>query len=1033
MKKRSIEGYWLGGYYMPPSLYFYANLGTIQLNKGESNVKKFDRPWLRDLEWLIFRYYTAIRGFSGFELDDEYSSHMALLNPELDDETLFTLYPSTKRLDGTRKEFISPMSNLEMRHPYSKGRALFYNQAWNGMMMGSRDTGKALWNFERVYTESGEKFMEDVTVGDKIYGADGKLTTITAVHPQGKIQLYKVSFRDGRYVHACENHLWTVYKRGKLVTVSTKEMMSDLCSKREKTYKVSSGKECNYFLPKSDPIEFPKKNLPIDPYTLGVLLGDGSLTQAISITTADKELLEYIPYKTTKWKSKYAYGVEGLSENIKALKLNSRSEFKFIPEIYKRSSVEQRLELIRGLMDTDGSCDKNGFIEFSSSSFQLAYDTLEVLRSLGIICSIKKRETKRLDNYRIFILTSEPIFKLKRKLNRLKSKSTHKKTAITSIEPSFIDDATCVEVDNEDRLFLTSNYIPTHNSYSVGVGMALKEWLFDGATVYNEESITHPSAVDITVGAEDSQKSSLMMTKMKIALERLPGSRIINGRLYPSPISKQYQGSWIVGKQIVAEYQKKYPGGWKTVGSQSVLKHRSFKDNPFADQGARNLLIVLEEIGMFNLLKQVFYNTRDNLQDGDRKIGSLFMLGTGGDMEAGGTEDSRDMFYNPEVFDILYFDDIWENRGHIALFVPATMAVNRFKDERGFTDMEKATKYWLQKRESARTSSKGSDVLSKLMQYRPLVPSEIFLSRESSVFPSVELQKRLSDVRDNKIYDLLEKRVELFFDPKSIYNGVDYKINDRLTAINEHPWKHDNVEGATVIYELPHLIDDRVPQGAYVIGCDAFKDNANGGSSFAAIYVMKTSKYPTVVGYEEIVASYIGRPYMGMSEVCETLYKLSLFYGNATIYFENTAGNIKGYFEKIRRLDLLAAQPTSVLNRRSSQATTSSSVIYGYPMSNDKIKWEALQYARTWLLQERESGTNITKRNLDLIPDPYLLQQLISFNLDGNFDAVMGFIGCIIGLEELHAKSRSKEEQEQYSSLDQEFVKVFSINKHLFK
>ncbi len=80
-------------------------------------------------------------------------------------------------------------------------------------------------------------------------------------------------------------------------------------------------------------------------------------------------------------------------------------------------------------------------------------------------------------------------------------------------------------------------------SYSVGIGMGLKEWLFDGATVYNKETIERPAAVDITVGAEDSQKSTLMLTKARLALERLPGSTIINGKLYPSPFAKQYQGS----------------------------------------------------------------------------------------------------------------------------------------------------------------------------------------------------------------------------------------------------------------------------------------------------------------------------------------------------------------------------------------------------------------------------------------------------------------------------------------------------------
>jgi len=104
-------------------------MGTIQLNKGESNIKTFARPWLRDLEWKVFRYYTACRGFSGFELDEEYSSHYALLNEDFDDEYLTRNFPSTINSDGERKQFLHPIDNLEMQHPYHKGRALFNNQA----------------------------------------------------------------------------------------------------------------------------------------------------------------------------------------------------------------------------------------------------------------------------------------------------------------------------------------------------------------------------------------------------------------------------------------------------------------------------------------------------------------------------------------------------------------------------------------------------------------------------------------------------------------------------------------------------------------------------------------------------------------------------------------------------------------------------------------------------------------------------------------------------------------------------------------
>lgn len=565
-------------------------------------------------------------------------------------------------------------------------------------------------------------------------------------------------------------------------------------------------------------------------------------------------------------------------------------------------------------------------------------------------------------------------------------------------------------------------------TYMVGTGAVLHQWLINGATEYTEKSIVKPRTIDITVGAELAHYSTNMLTKTKFALDNLPGTQIINGRRYPSPLSQRYRGSWQPGNQIEAYYKIKYPGGWEEAGSKSTIRHRTFRDNPFADQGTRPVAIVLEEIGMFSNLREVYSNTKDNLRDGLRKTGTLLMLGTGGDMESG-TLDAAEMFYEPTAYDILPHEDVWEHRGNIGFFVPAYLALNDHKDEWGYTILDSAMAELQKSRDKAKTGRGGSEALNKEIQYRPWVPSEIFLSKTANVFPTTELRRRLSEVQTHKVYDLLEKKVELYFDSKSPYNGVNYKIDNSLVAISQFPWKHDNREGAIVIYELPHLIDNAVPGEAYVIGCDPFRDNtASTGESFAAIYVMKTNKYPSTVGHNEIVAAYVGRPYMGVSVVNEILYKLSLFYGNAKIYFENAVGNIKDYFDKMRRLDLLARQPATVLNRKASHEALDTN-IYGYPMSNDKIKWEALQYLRSWLLQERDEN----HRNLDLIPDPFLLQQLIAFNLDGNFDGVMGFLGCIIGLEETHNMSvRKSRNDDQLSQVQKDFRNLIVNNKRLF-
>jgi hypothetical protein len=706
--RRCVLGHWEGGTWMPPSLYYYINFHTIRLNKDEHTATKmFAQPHLRDLEWYFFRHYTEARGFSGFSLDQENSSHRILLDPDISIETLKKKYPNTITPDGRRKNYIPARSYMTSSFDQPMGDPLFENQLQNFMMLGSRDIGK---------------------------------------------------------------------------------------------------------------------------------------------------------------------------------------------------------------------------------------------------------------------------------------------------------------------------------SYSVS-GLIAHNFIFSGAV--SLDGLYNPEASEILVGAEKSDKSADILKKVRDALDLLPGKQTIytgtGERTYPSPLNKRYRGSWDVNKEIVAEYKKKSQGAWTSTGSKTSIKHRSFNSDSFAAQGTRPLLMVLEEVGMFSNLKDVYVNSVDALRRGLRKTGMLMMLGTGGDMEKG-TLDASEMFYEPDKYDLLPFEDVWEGRGKIAYFVPAYLALDNHKNSNGESDIEAAKNELLKVRKRKQGNNTSSEALNKEMQYRPLVPSEMFLSKSANVFPTAELRRRLSEVQTHKIYDHTEKKVNLFFDPKSKYNGVNYDVDPRLDAISVFPYDGDAREGAVVIYEFPKLIDDKVPDGAYIIGCDPFKDDSQTGQSLASIYVMKTSKYPSTIGYDEIVASYIGRPYLGKNQVNETLHKLSLFYGNAKIYFENAVGNVKDYFEKVRRLDLLARQPVTVFNRKASY-DSSPQIVYGYPMSNQKIKWEALQYLRMWLLEEREEN----KRNLDLIIDPGLLQELISFTMEGNFDRVMSLVGCIIGMEETRNLAKRKLQSEQETSqIQKDFERLIVNNKNLF-
>lgn len=590
--------------------------------------------------------------------------------------------------------------------------------------------------------------------------------------------------------------------------------------------------------------------------------------------------------------------------------------------------------------------------------------------------------------------------------------------------------------ENQSRDFMMMGSRGFGKSYSVGVGIVLHEWLFDGQTqcVFSDERKDWVSPKSVTVvGAGDSKYSNDLLKKTSYALKELPGTQVIGNRKYPSPFAKKFSGSWNTNGDIVARYKKKIGGKWEWTGSFSEIKHRSFNDNPFAANGIRAGVMVFEEIGMFSNLISSRNASVECQMNGSNKFGSMMFLGTGGDMDKG-TVDASLMFNDPESFNLITFQDDWENTGKIGYFVPAYMGLNDYKDENGFTVKEPAIKYLEEHRAKLRENKSGGAAIDDELQNRPLVPSEVFLTKKGNIFPVDALRSRLIQLKSDDNFRFVEKPVTLYFDKKAP-NGVWYKLDveRKLMPLNNFPLTEKqakNRDGCVVIYEFPVTENGRTPSDMYIIGHDPYASDDPDGNSLGAIYVLKNKKY-LKHGHDEIVASFVGRPYEGRHIINEIIYKLSLFYGNAKIYFENVRGNVKEYFEKIKRLDLLAIQPTTVLNnKKASHESTTKSRVYGYPMSNRKMKEECAQYVRDWLVEERgedEEGNLI--RNLDLIPDMGLILELTSFNYEGNFDRVMAFMGCVIGLEETHNQYISRvENKKEDKTLD-----FIVNNRSLFK
>lgn len=452
-----------------------------------------------------------------------------------------------------------------MHHPYHKGVPLYENEAHNLLMLGSRDTGKAISIDTDLPTLTGSIKMRDISVGDKILSIDGQETAVLGVYPQGLRTGYRLIFSDGRELEVDKDHINTFYdinKRG-LVNLTTSEILDNYKYAHKR-----SGHTYRFSLPQIDPINYPEKTFKLPPYLVGVLIGDGTITTLTpKIATEDLEILDHIRdvtpgvfFKKDPTNCNYTirvakefynlYGVKNKSQNpirqeLVKLGLNVTCKDKFIPEQYLFSSYAQRLELLRGLLDTDGSVTKSGNIEFISSNSKLSGQVVTLCRSLGIRCQLgtsKGTGYSKEPYYRVYINTSIPVFKLKRKLERLKTKRIPK-VSLIDIKCIGEIETQCIKVDHPSSLFLaTKDYIPTHNTYMVGIGVVLHQWLFNGR-VYTDEDVSNRGVADITVGAELAHYSTNMLVKTKFALENLPGTKTVNGRRYPAPFEQQYKGA----------------------------------------------------------------------------------------------------------------------------------------------------------------------------------------------------------------------------------------------------------------------------------------------------------------------------------------------------------------------------------------------------------------------------------------------------------------------------------------------------------
>lgn len=346
---------------------------------------------------------------------------------------------------------------------------------WAGMGLGKEQPVS-----EPVLTPSGWRPIGDLVPGDYVYGSSGASVRVMGVFPQGVKDVFRLAFTDGSWTRAGAEHLWSVrtprqkYDGHPGKVLSTEEIMR--VGLRDAQGNLRFG------IPLTAPIQRPETALPIEPYLMGVLLGDGCVRPygAVSITS-DDEILD-------NWDGRYeshescGIGTRHLSTpvlraSIKILGLaGKRSWEKHVPEKYLFGSVGQRLALLQGLLDTDGHPMADGGIEFCSTAEPLVDAVVFLSESLGGIARNKKDRITKFQggfgrkSWRINVklpAEMEP-FRLRRKLDKWVRPTKYPPVRmLASVTPDGREESVCIAVDAVDHLYVTRHHILTHNTTSV--------------------------------------------------------------------------------------------------------------------------------------------------------------------------------------------------------------------------------------------------------------------------------------------------------------------------------------------------------------------------------------------------------------------------------------------------------------------------------------------------------------------------------------------------------------------------------------
>lgn len=898
---------------------------------------------------------------------------------------------------------------------------------------------------QKVFTPLGWRKWKDIKIGDELYGTYGNITKVIDIPYDKECDVYKITLRDGRKILASDEHLWKIefHNKKEIQIMTTLELLKEYKRKRKISYRNPLGIEYVCSIPKNKGVEMPYNKTKVDAYTFGLLLGDGSFRYCSCYYTQDPKDLEverkYIPYNIIKWKAKYAYRIN-IPNWHKILEeyglYNKKSEDKFIPDEYKYNSKEVRLNLLKGLMDSDGTLDNKGRYIIALSSKRMIEDIAFICRSLGYNCSyiIKKTGYKVngvikecLPSYALTIFTRDIIANLPRKQKKEKvitnqySINKELRTRIINIEYIGKQKAKCVTVDSKDNCYLIGDFVTTHNcakSYFLATIMSHN-------LIVGESEAAHKRCITVLTAA---QKEYLKDDKDGTLNKFIPElSFVIDNTPFPNLLLKNSPNemSWQMG------YKK--PNG-AIGGSMNQVLGVSAKDDSDKLRGKRGW-ILYEEMGTFDGLLELYDVTRKSVEDGDYTFSCMYLVGTANNKESSFLS-AKKLLYAPESYNIQSVPNVYDKKGSgkdtFGFFFPAYINRAGCYNKDGISDVIKALLQVLMARYKSKYGADPTSVL-RVIAEDPITPAEAIIKVKDAYFPVASLQERA---------DTLDKNPSLYDD---VYVGelyttgtgeIEFRPTDDI-PIRTYPVDNDT-KGALEIYSMPKKDrEGKVFNDRYIIGVDPYDNDQAESHSLYSIFVLDTF-------VDNLVAEYTGRTNFA-DEAHDMVLKLCIFYNAKALYESNKKG-LYSYMEKTRNTFRLADTPEYLRDKQLVKYSSFGSNAKGVNVSAN-INNFANRLIKDWLLMKVPIEVKQEDGHIEIqeVPKLYtlktraLIEEAIQFNPDINVDRIRA-LGILMLYREQYiirygtgrTESSSEILSKDYAGNDEFFTKNFDA-RHIGK